>query len=170
MPGMSATRALRMDRLSPDGAIEKTGDRRRGPRDRVIKGAKLIFHNSVIDCTVMDISPTGARVRTSAVVVVPEQVTLQLRGGSAFFAHRRWSRGMEISFVFEGTAPLREHAAILAASALEALPAKGLDKAIGILRAAGFFDDPVLSQAAEEAGAAYARFETALTQRAKRRS
>jgi hypothetical protein len=77
---------------------------------------------------------------------------------------------MEISFIFDGPAPLREHAAIMASSALEALPAKGLEKAIGILRAAAFFDDPVLGHAAEEAEAAYARLEAALNQRAKRPS
>jgi len=153
-----------------DRAIDQGSDRRRETRDRVIKRAQLIFHDSVIDCTVMDVSPNGARVRTGAVVVTPERVVLQLRGGGAFFAHRRWARGMEISFSFDGPAPLREHAAIVASSALEALPSKGLEKAIGILRAAAFFDDPALGQVAEEAEAAYARFETALSQRAKRRS
>jgi hypothetical protein len=162
---MGSTRTLLME-----PAIAKSTDRRRETRDRVIKSAQMIFHDSVIDCTVMDVSPNGARVRTSAVVVTPEQVILQLRGGAAFFARRRWARGMEISFIFDGPAPLREHAAIMASSALEALPAKGLEKAIGILRAAAFFDDPVLGHAAEEAEAAYARLEAALNQRAKRPS
>jgi hypothetical protein len=162
---MSSLRAVLMDT-----AIEQGSDRRRETRDRVIKGAQLIFNNSVIDCTVMDVSPNGARVRTSAIVVTPERVILQFRGGGAFFAHRRWSRGMETSYMFDGPAPLRDHAAMVAISALQALPGKGLEQSIGMLRAAAFFDDPALSQAAEDAETAYARLEAALNQRAKRPS
>ena len=59
------------------------------------------------------------------------------------------------------------HAALVALSALEALPEKGLPQAVRILRAAAFFDDPVLTQLAEEAENAYARLEMALTELSK---
>ena len=153
-----------------DRSMGQATDRRGANRDRVIKSAQMIFHDSVIDCIVMDISADGAKVRTSSVVVVPEQLVLQLRGGASFFARRTWSRGLEISFAFDGSRPLAENATLVALSALEALRAKGLGEATRILRAAGFFEDPVLGQAAEDAEAAYARFEAALTVRAKHQS
>jgi hypothetical protein len=159
-----------MSTLLIDRPLKQATNRRREARDRVIKGAQLIFHNSVIDCTVLDVSTTGARVRTAAVVVTPELVIVQFRGGGAFYARRRSSLGMEISFSFERPAPLAENAALVAVAALNVLPGKGLEEAVRILRAAAFFDDPVLGHAAEEAEAAYARFEAALGERAKRSS
>jgi hypothetical protein len=151
--------------LLTHGVIDHVTDRRGETRHRVIKRAQIIFQNSVIDCTVLDVSTNGARVRTNAIVITPEQVIVQFRGGGAFFARRRWSRGMEMSFVFDRPAPLNQNAALVALSAFEALSAKGLEEAVRILRVSGFFDDPVLGQAAEEAEAAYARFETALRAR-----
>ena len=58
--------------LVVDRSLNQATDRRGSARDRVIKSAQMIFHNSIIDCIVMDISPAGAKVRTSSVVVVPE--------------------------------------------------------------------------------------------------
>jgi hypothetical protein len=162
---MTATTALLMDQT-----LDQATERRRETRHRVIKGAQMIFQNSVIDCAVLDVSTSGARVRTGAIVITPEQVILQFRGGGAYFARRRSSQGMEISFSFERPAPLAGNAALVAVAALNVLPAKGLEQAIRILRSAVFFDDPVLGQAAEAAEAAYARFETALKERAKPRS
>ncbi len=76
-------------------------DRRRGARTGVLKRAKLVFGNddmsrSVIDCVVMDLSPTGARVRTGTPVTVPEWVTFLLPDGMSSRARRRWTRGNEI--------------------------------------------------------------------------
>jgi hypothetical protein len=159
-----------MSTLLMDRTLDQATDRRGETRQRVIKGAQLIFSNTVIDCTVLDVSTTGARVRTAAVVVTPELVILQFRGGGAFHARRRSSLGMEISFSFDRPAPLAGNAALVAVAALNVLPGKGLREAVRILRSAAFFDDPVLGQAAEEAEAAYARFEAALGERAKHAS
>jgi hypothetical protein len=160
---VSAARALLMD-----PSIDEAPDRRRETRHRVIKSAQMIFQNSVIDCAVLDVSTSGARVRTGAIVITPELVILQFRGGGAFYARRRSSLGMEISFSFDRPAPLAGNAALVAVAALNVLPGKGLQEAVRILRSAAFFDDPALGQAAEEAEAAYARFEAALGERAKR--
>ena len=93
--------------MPTDGAIDHVNDRRRETRSHVIKSAQIILQNSVIDCIVLDVATNGARVRTGGVVVTPEHVILQFRGGGAFFARRRWSRGMEIRFVFDRPAHLR---------------------------------------------------------------
>jgi hypothetical protein len=144
---------------------DKIEDERREKRHGLIKRAKIVVGNSVIDCAVVNVSTSGARVRTGAVVVVPEHVVLRFSGGSAFVAQRRWSRGMEMGFVLNGPAPLTEHAALTALSAFEALPSNDLEAPIRILRDARFFDDPVLGQAAEEVEAAYARFKAILRAR-----
>lgn len=141
------------------------GDQRRERRHAVIKRAKIVFEGSVIDCVVVDVSTCGARVCTSAVVLVPELVVLRFSGGGAFFARRRWSRGMEMGFAFEGPAPLTEHAALLASSVFEALSSHDLEEPIRILRDARFFDDPELGQVTEELEDVYARFKTLLEAR-----
>ena len=81
---------------------EPFNDGRRRARSRVIKSAKILFGGSVIDCVVQDVSVGGAKVRTPTPVVVPEKVVLQFLGGAAFSATRRWSRGLQIGFDFEG--------------------------------------------------------------------
>jgi hypothetical protein len=144
---------------------EHKGDKRRERRHAVIKRAKIVFGGSIIDCLVVDVSTCGARVCTSALVLVPELVVLRFSGGSAFIAHRRWSRGMEMGFMFEGPAPLTEHAASVASQAFEALPSHALEEPIRILRDARFFDDPELDRAAEQLEDAYARFKTILEAR-----
>jgi hypothetical protein len=144
---------------------DQTDKRRREMRTGVIKGAKITFGRSVVDCIVLDVSPGGARVRTEVVITVPAQVILRFSGGSAFAAQLQWALGTELGFAFDGLAPLTEDAASLALSALNALPAEGLEPSIRLLRSARFLDDPVLAKAAEEADAAYARFKAALKER-----
>ena len=56
----------------------------------------------------LDVSETGAKVRTASVVPIPRQVTLRFRGGAMFPAVRRWTRGMEIGFSFATAATLGE--------------------------------------------------------------
>ena len=145
-----------------NGAIEQVGEKRRETRYPVIKRAQIVFQNSVIDCTVLDVSPNGARVHTDAVGIIPEQVVFQFKGGAAFFARRRWSRGMEASFIFDRPVPLGENAALVALSAFEALLAKGVAESVRLLRAERFLDDPMLGEVAEEAEAACRRYESTL--------
>ncbi len=158
-------------RASPDQqAAEPFSDSRRRTRSRVIKSAKILFAGSVIDCVVQDVSVGGAKVRTPTPVAVPEKVVLQVLGGAAFSATRRWSRGLQIGFDFEDVTPLDGHAGVQAATALDALPSKGLARAMEVLERAGFFDDPDLHEAARQAEAAYSRFETALRSRVHAKS
>jgi PilZ domain len=149
--------------------IDQTDRRRREMRTGVIKGAKITFGRSVIDCIVLDVSPGGARVRTEVVTPVPDQVILRFSGGSAFAAQLQWALGTELGFAFDGLAPLSEDAASLALSAFNALPADALEPSIRLLRSARFLDDPALAKAAEEAEGAYARFKAALKERIQSR-
>ncbi len=134
-------------------------------RQRVIKSAKIMAGAAVFDCVVLDVSPRGARVRTSAVVVVPEHVVLQFRGGAAFAARLTWARGMQMGFALDGPAPMTAQAGLRALAAWESLPSTGLARSMAILREEGFFDDPELAEVAARAEEAYARFTATLRTR-----
>jgi hypothetical protein len=147
------------------GQIDQTDKRRRETRTGVLKRAKIAFGRAVIDCVVLDVSSSGARVRTDVVATVPEQVILRFAGGGAYVARVQWALGTELGFAFDGLAPLAEDVASLALSAFNAFPANDLDIPIRLLRSVRFFDDPVLAKAAEEAEAAYAHFKATLKER-----
>lgn len=55
-------------------------DRRIAPRRRVIKGGKIFFNGgvSVFDCTVRDISETGARLALGLFQPLPKRFKLQV--------------------------------------------------------------------------------------------
>jgi hypothetical protein len=131
--------------------------RRREERYRVIKAAKLIFGNSEIGCIVVNISKSGACIKTLAEVAVPEHVILKFPHDGSFRAHRVWSKGQEFGFSLNGLAPLSRQDQLLAISALNALSMSAPHTPISILRDAGFFDDPALAAAADEVEAAYGR-------------
>ena len=141
--------------------------RRTAERETVLKGAQLTFQGCVVDCVVLNISLKGARVRTAAVVPVPERLTLTVRGGAMLPAVRRWARGAEIGLAFSGSPSLDEEHALKAQAAYAILFSGGLHSAIRHLRGFNFFDDPELRHVAEQAEAAHARFEAVLKARSK---
>jgi hypothetical protein len=147
-----------------------TDDKRSSMRQFVLRGAKIVFNQSVIDCQVVSVSETGVRVRTGAIMPVPEKVTLWFSGGAAFSAVRRWTRGMEIGFSLEGTASLPQEAAQMAWRIYEMVRATTVEEPMRLLRAGRFFDDPSLQKVAEEAEAGLRRLETALATRARSRA
>jgi len=58
-------------------------DERRGaPRHRVLKTGKIVLADgtSVIDCTVRNLSETGALISVENAVVMPEEFTMQVDG------------------------------------------------------------------------------------------
>lgn len=71
-----------------DGNVEAKRDNRGAQRDRVLKGGQVTFGNSALDCIVLDISVSGARVSFSTPAQVPEVVALRLRDGSTYPARR----------------------------------------------------------------------------------
>ena len=150
----------------PAAAGQSHESRRQEDRTLVIKGGKICFGLAAIDCTILDVSPHGARVRTDVVIALPEFVILRFNGGSVFACRVQWARGTEAGFAFEQPEPLIDATAASAArSALAALPADDLRAAIGTLRSMRFFDDPALAKAAEDAETAYLRFKASLQAR-----
>jgi hypothetical protein len=141
-------------------------EKRLAIREAVLKAAQIIFDHSVIDCLVLDVSDTGIKVRTAAVVPIPEQVTLRFRGGAIFPAVRRWARGKEVGFSLDVIPSLSEEPAALAWRIYESVRAITIEEPLKLLRHCRFFDDAALRAAAEEAEAGLRRLETALRARA----
>lgn len=141
-------------------------NQRTEPRKRVLKGAKLVFTDGgVIDCVVLDISAKGALVLLPAPMPLPEQVALHLSGGVVYHARRRWGRGQDVGFAFEDGPALSAVAAARALPFYEALRGVSPDQVLAGLQAERWFDDPVLSDLAQELGAAHAALVAALRQR-----
>jgi len=135
-------------------------------REAVLKSAQIIFAQSVVDCLVLNVSETGAKVRTASVVPIPRQVTLRFRGGASFLAVRRWTRGPEIGFSLALTATLDDGPAELAWGIYEYVRATTIEEPLRLMREYRFFDDIALEAAAEAAEAGLRRLETMLRARA----
>ena len=72
---------------------ELKADRRRLPRKRTLKGARIIFNarNSMFDCVVRNLSPQGALLLMPYVVGIPSDFDLSIKGEmSGHPAHVVW--------------------------------------------------------------------------------
>lgn len=139
-------------------AVERRSER----RDPLGRRATLVFGRATIDCSVLDMSANGARVRLHSAAIVPEKVILQFHEGEGFMARRLWTLREQIGLLFNSAAPVAQGIAPAALSALQALPENGLDAPVRILRGAGFLNNLALNEAAREAEAAYAHFRNML--------
>ncbi len=165
-PSMVGMEASAAGMTSFDPTHGPADNQRVEPRKRVLKGAKLVFNGGgVIDCTVLDISAKGALVLLPAPMPLPEQVALHLSGGVVYHARRRWARGQDVGFEFEENPSLSAVASAKALPFYEALRDVSPDQILAKLQAERWFDDPVLSDLAQELGAAHAALVAALRQR-----
>lgn len=153
----------RQDDASISSATMVQNEERRGEaRDQYGERARLIFDRSTIECTVLDMSSNGARIRLGTPAIVPEQLILRFHQGEAFAARRLWTLHEQIGLLFDRSAPLMRGTAPAALLALEALPANGLDDALRILKISAYMNDFALGEAAREAEAAYNRLKNML--------
>jgi len=76
--------------------------RRTNSRNKTLKSAKIVFNKnqSVIDCFVRDLSPTGARLKLGDLVGVPRDFILELHDGTRFACERVRAMGQEIGVRF----------------------------------------------------------------------
>lgn len=81
-------------------------ERRRAPRQRVLKSAKIAFANFlyVLDCTVRDISSTGAKLRLLSSEPVPDHFFIFfIETKTMCQAHVVWRKGKDLGIQFEET-------------------------------------------------------------------
>jgi hypothetical protein len=90
---------------------ENLVEKRKSGRTRSLLAGRIIFNNrtAVIDCTVRDISETGARIAFAHPILLPPEFELDVpKRGPAVRAYLRWSNGKDhgVSFVKDPELPL----------------------------------------------------------------
>jgi hypothetical protein len=65
-------------------ALTGNEQRRSGPRQRALKGARIVFNNgaSSISCTIRDLSADGAKIVVESVIGIPNEFELVFDGGT----------------------------------------------------------------------------------------
>jgi hypothetical protein len=72
------------------------------PRYRAMKAAKIEFGATAIDCTVRDLSLTGAAIEVPSQAGLPERFTLVMRGdGLHLPCHVVWRKEYRIGVAFD---------------------------------------------------------------------
>ena len=92
------------DAADPDpDFIQHRTERRKERRQRVLKRGKIMVKGlqSVVDCTVRNLSPSGALLRVDSVFVAPQQFDLVIVGsGTTQTVMLRWQKGNDIGVEF----------------------------------------------------------------------
>ena len=67
-----------------DRAIRERQERRQSRRAKSIRGAQIVYQNGncVMDCLILDVSDTGARIRPADLIKCPPSFTLRMTDGS----------------------------------------------------------------------------------------
>lgn len=138
---------------------------RQAERANVLKRAKLVFGGAVLDCTVLDLSASGARLLMGTPARLSGDFAVHMPGGIVHAARLSWSRGREIGLEFIGEPKLAVAAASLASASVQALRGIAPDRVLEGLRGHRHFDDPVLADAAHALADAYAALLSALQDR-----
>jgi hypothetical protein len=141
-----------------------TPERRHARRARVLLRGKVIVGDGIFDCTVLDLSDSGARVRFAVPVAVAEAFIFRLLDGASYPARRSWTRGNEMGIVFTGPALASGdiQQSRQADAALQALRAADPARCLAILAEERHFGDAALRRAAEALAAAHAALAAAL--------
>ncbi len=143
-------------------------DKRLDVRQPVLKVAKILFQDSVVDCIVLDFSAGGARVSTDVVIPFPDAVKIELRSGGVWDATRSWQRGLETGFTFKGFAGLHAAATAEVAALSDRLGRSGVHDVTERLAEARWFDHPELKTASRAVDVAIQRLEQVLHAAARR--
>lgn len=79
----------------PTEPHEKSGERRRASRPYVLKSATIVFNqgNCTMDCQVLDLTKTGARLRPADILLCPKEFTLKLHHGVVHECEVKWRKG-----------------------------------------------------------------------------
>ena len=75
-----------------------TEEHRIAPRQRVLKGGRIVINDgfSTFQCTVRNLSNTGARLKVASVIGVPDTFELVMDDGRKFACTIAWKTEFEI--------------------------------------------------------------------------
>jgi hypothetical protein len=97
-------------RVRTEGNAEGAGDdaewqpRRRHDRCRLFRPAHIVVDDAVLDCVLVDVSPSGAQVCLVAWAELPDRATLLLPNAGSRPMRRCWQQGSFIGFEVLGDA------------------------------------------------------------------
>jgi len=82
--------------------MDSDSEKRSVQRRSTLKGGKIVFNagRSTIDCTVRNLSSTGAKLTVTSVVGIPDTFDLVLDGNSKQPCRIKWRRLKEIGVEF----------------------------------------------------------------------
>lgn len=77
-------------------------DRRSLARHRTLKGARIVVNGgfSTFQCTVRNLSPTGAQLRVTSIIGIPDTFDLLLDDKQSFACTVMWRRETELGVSF----------------------------------------------------------------------
>jgi hypothetical protein len=76
-------------------------DRRTMPRHRIFKAGSIEFDRVSVDCTIRNISDTGAGIEVASPVGIPHEITLNISsGGVRHHGYIVWRQAKRIGMVF----------------------------------------------------------------------
>lgn len=77
-------------------------DNRVAPRQRTLKGGKIVLNDgfSTIDCTVRNLSATGAKLEVASIIGIPPQFRLAMNDGRDFSCETAWRTESAIGVKF----------------------------------------------------------------------
>ena len=79
-----------------------TDEHRIAPRQRVLKGGRIVINDgfSTFQCTVRNLSETGARLKMASIIGVPDTFELVMDDGRKFACTVAWKTEFEIGVKF----------------------------------------------------------------------
>ena len=80
-----------------------TEENRAAPRRRVLKGGRIVINDgfSTFQCTVRNLSDTGARLKVASVIGIPDAFELLMDDGRKFACRAVWKTEGEIGVEFD---------------------------------------------------------------------
>ncbi|HEX5380459.1 MAG TPA: PilZ domain-containing protein [Phenylobacterium sp.] len=92
-------------------ALPPSAERRTLPRSRILQRGRVCYgaeQAMSFDCTIRNLTATGAMLRSPAQQPIPESFTLlHVAGGIAFDARVTWRRGTEVGVQFQSRQDLK---------------------------------------------------------------
>jgi hypothetical protein len=95
---------MRCGTQRPSSRCGGMDEKRRSPRQRVLKSGKIIYGGGsiVIDCTIRNLSGTGARLQVPTSVAIPDRFEfVEASSGKRWAASVAWRKGDLMGIRFE---------------------------------------------------------------------